>query len=107
MYEDEYFKDKCCHFLGINQLLCGCEDSARTWRGLGSSEPRAMPWPSGQHLAVRFNQESRSPDEFVVMRQVRGEAGKSIHRSGSGLVSVARVRHSRLVHQGGSSLRLS
>jgi len=53
-----------------------------------------MPGLAGQHLVARFDQESRSLDELVVVRQVSAKAGKLICRSGSGLVRVARLRHS-------------
>lgn len=33
---------------------------------------------------ARFNQELRSPGKFTVLRQVRGEAGKSVCGSGLG-----------------------
>ena len=70
----------------------------------GSSPARGpVPQPSseasraGPGVVASFNQQSRSSDNFVVTRQVRPQARKSIHRSGSGLVRLTRVRHSRVI----------
>lgn len=45
-------------------------------------------------IRARFNQKSSSPGKFVVTRQVRGQAGQSIHKSRSVLSTVM----SRQVH---------
>lgn len=47
-------------------------------------------------MEARFNQESRSSGKLLVMRDVGGQADKSIHRSeaGSGLMRIIRVSHS-------------
>ena len=58
--------------------------------------PTAPEWGSRAGLGVvtGFNQEPRSTDKFLVLRQVWGQAGKLVHRfrSGSGPVMAARVR---------------
>lgn len=45
-----------------------------------------------QLLAPRVEQESRTPVKFVVIRQVWGQARKSIHVSGSGLAIARQVQ---------------
>lgn len=68
---------------------------AALW-GRGFTGQGPVPLPSikvsrvGQVMVTRFNQESGSSGKFVVMRQVRGQAGTSVHGSdwGSGLMRV-------------------
>ena len=48
---------------------------------------------AGAKVVARVSQWSRSSDRFVGMKQVRGQARKSICRSVSGQVRVLRVRH--------------
>lgn len=43
-------------------------------------------------MAAGVSEESRSSGKSVAMRQVQGQATKSIHRSGSGLVKVTSTR---------------
>lgn len=74
-------------FLVLNNYFMG----VRAVSGHGEA---GEPGAEGSVTAGRFNQESRSSGEFLIMRQVQGEAGKSICRSGSGLVRVTRVGHS-------------
>lgn len=52
---------------------------------------------TGLRRVVMFNQKSRSPERFVVMRRIQGQARKLIGMSGSGLVMVSRVRHSPVI----------
>ena len=65
---------------------------------IGSS---AMAVEAVLEMAVRLNQESRSSGKFVVMRQVRGQARRSICRSGSGSgpVIITWVRHSLVINR--------
>ena len=70
---------------------------AALWgRGLTSQRSFSLPCIKAsqacQVMVTRFSQESRSSGKLVVMRQVRGQAGKSVHGSGwgSGLVRVTR-----------------
>lgn len=41
---------------------------------------------TGPELVEKFKQQLRLPIRFAVIRQARGQAGKSVHRSGSGPV---------------------
>lgn len=52
---------------------------------------------AGLGVVAMFNQKSRSPGKFVVMRQIQGQARKLNGMSGSGPVMVTRVRHSPVI----------
>lgn len=62
------------------------DDTSQQSRGFTSQGPvrqHRVSWASPL-LPTRVKQESRTPAKFVVMRQVWGQAWRSIHSSGSG-----------------------
>lgn len=80
-------------------------NTTRRWRGPAPQHPgRASPG-----MAAGVRRESGSSDTLVTRRQVWGDAGKSICRSGSGPVAVNGARCSlvtgRHVHGGKAGLR--
>lgn len=67
--------------------------------GLGTHQPGHIPQYMVEvrlpdpEIVARFNQESRSSDKFMVVKQVQGEARVSVCRPGLGLVMVTREAH--------------
>ena len=53
----------------------------------------------GRRVVARFNQESQSPDKFIVMNQVQGQARSQaqVSKSGSGSGIANSVRHSPVI----------
>ena len=60
----------------------GCHGRDVTSQGPVPQEPHEVS-EAGPEMAARLKQESRSSGVLVVMRRVRGQAGKPIHRSRS------------------------
>lgn len=58
-----------------------------------------LPVEAGSTGGSQGQPQPRASGKSVAKRQVRVQAGKSIHRSGSGSVRVTRVRHSLLVNR--------
>jgi len=74
------------------------QESSQKGRGFTSKGP--IPWylrKASRAGPAMFNREFKWSREFMVMRQVQGEARKATHQSGSGPARLTRVRPSPMI----------